>query len=102
MSTNEGEHVHARTECRPIDTAPKDGTLLRLRMQFSRCGDNPGNPLWDDEFCWTIGFNQFEHTTVDEWQYAGWDWNGDEFERGYGGVPIGWLPFHDGPMTEEA
>lgn len=91
MSTEEA--VHAVTACNPMDTAPTDGTLLRLRMDYS--GEEYSNALWDTaQFAWTIGFNQLDHTGVDEWQYAGWDWNGDEFEKGRGGVPVGWLPFH--------
>lgn len=99
--SDEGENIHARTECNPIATAPKDGTLLRLRMDYS--GDGDSNALWDTaDFAWTIGFNQFDHTGDDTWQYAGWDWNGDEFEKGYGATPIGWLPFHAENSTEQA
>lgn len=105
--SDEGEAVHSVNECNPMADAPRDGTLLRLRMRY-RDHDDPGedyrsNPLWDtSDFAWTIGFNQFDHTGVDEWQYAGWDWNGDEFEKGQGGVPVGWLPFHAGSAPDRA
>lgn len=95
--SDEGEHVHAVTACNPIAEAPKDGTLLRLRMDYTTPDDAHAysNALWDTaQLAWTIGFNQFDHTGDDVWQYAGWDWNGDEFEKGSGGVPVGWLPFH--------
>lgn len=32
---DEGEAVHAQAICNPIDTAPKDGTLVRLRVDYS-------------------------------------------------------------------
>ncbi|HRO03129.1 MAG TPA: hypothetical protein PLS69_05950 [Terricaulis sp.] len=88
---DEGEAVHAQAICNPIDTAPKDGTLVRLRVDYSGEG---AHALWDTErFGWTIGFNNFQHDEIDAWKFAGWDWAQDEFVEGRG-TPVGWLPFH--------
>lgn len=74
----------------PIETYKKDGIIVRLLVDYTE-GDNP----LDDsaEPCWTIGFNQFEHSENDEWFLVGWDWSHDCFTSGSGKV-IGWLPFH--------
>ncbi|MBV2183246.1 MAG: hypothetical protein KUL88_01710 [Rhizobium sp.] len=71
-------------------TAPKDNTLVRLLVDYSGEGDHP---LEDAEQAWTVGFNNFEDTEFDEWQFAGWSWSQDCFCEGQGRV-IGWAPFH--------
>lgn len=76
-------------------TAPKDGTLLRLFVDYS--GENASGSLEDAEQAWSIGFNSLDNTGEDVWQIAGWDWCQDCFTEGHGTV-IGWLPFHD-PAT---
>lgn len=70
-----------------IDTAPRDGTMLRLLVDY-RNGDFP---LEDANEAWTIGFNIFDSTGSNEWRFAGWDWCQDRFVQGSGTV-IGWLP----------
>ena len=77
-------------EALPIETAPKDGTMLRLLVDYT---DEGANPLEDAHQAWTIGFNQFDDTEEDMWEFAGWNWKQDCFTAGYG-VAIGWLPFH--------
>lgn len=73
---------------RDLATAPKDGTLIRLLVQFENCS-------FEDslEPCWTIGFNNLSNTGEDHWQFAGWNWSHDVICEG-DGEPIGWLPFH--------
>lgn len=77
-------------EALPMDTAPKDNTLVRLLVDYSGEGEHP---LEDAEQAWTIGFNNFENSEIDEWQFAGWSWSQDCFCEGEGRV-IGWAPFH--------
>lgn len=74
---------------RPMETAPRDGTLVRLLVDFddNATDDGPGPH-------WTIGVNNLEHDGEDEWKFAGWDWNFDEFTAG-DGKPVGWLPLID-------
>ena len=71
----------------PMDAAPKDGTLVRLLVEFEdhATEDGPGpHP--------TIGANTSENDKgPDEWQFAGWNWEHDCFTQGVG-TPVGWLP----------
>lgn len=73
---------------RPMDTAPRDGTLLRLQVRFTE------HATEDAEEAWTIGSNSFDANGEDVWQFAGWCWEHDHFTEGKG-TPIGWLPMHD-------
>ena len=75
---------------RPIETAPKDGTMLRLLVDYE--GVENWMPLTDDNQSWTIGFNDLQNMGDDEWIIAGWNWSQDCFGTGEGKV-IGWLPF---------
>lgn len=78
---------------RDMATAPKDGTILRLLVQFQ------GHSFQDShDPCWTIGFNNLENTTEDRWQFAGWDWCHDCIVEAPG-TPIGWLPMLDEPVS---
>lgn len=75
------------------ETAPKDGTLLRLLVLPSQDHDDPITSFEDSrEPYQTIGFNMLKHTLEDVWQFVGWDWCNDSFIDGHGSV-IGWLPF---------
>lgn len=75
----------------PIDTYKKDGTIVRILVDYS--GDDDHGSLEDDNSqpLWTIGFNNFEDDEVDEWNICGWDWSHDCFTEGHGTV-IAWLP----------
>ncbi|OCC05080.1 hypothetical protein BA190_09195 [Labrys sp. WJW] len=75
---------------RPIETCPRDGTIVRLLVDYT---DGDGALEDSDQPTWTIGFNQQETADDDEWLLAGWNWTHDCFTQGHG-TPIGWLPFH--------
>lgn len=81
---------------RPVETAPRDGRLLRLLVDYS--GEDAFNSLTDELQAWTVGCNALDNTGEDEWQMAGWNWTHDCFSDGNGKV-IGWLPFH--PEAED-
>lgn len=79
---------------RPIETAPKNNTLLRLLVDYT--GEDSAHPLEDDILAWTVGFNNDDNVGEGEgqgWQFAGWSWQQDHFTEGRGKA-IGWLPFH--------
>lgn len=81
---------------KPIGTAPKDGTMVRLLVDYSE----GGAPLDDAERAWTIGFNNLSNTGEDRWQFAGWCWIHDHFTEG-SGEPVGWLPWNNPPADGE-
>src|SRR5690606_35045374 len=73
----------------PIETAPRDGTLVRLLVEFEdHATEDTEGPAW------TIGHNSRDNTGDDEWQFAGWCWNHDHYTEGRG-QPVGWLPMVD-------
>lgn len=69
----------------PMDTAPRDCTMVRLLVNFTdHATEDTAGPAW------TIG----AYPSDDEsggWQFAGWCWTHDHFTEGEG-TPIGWLP----------
>ncbi|HHA2922768.1 TPA: hypothetical protein ACOFDN_001111 [Stenotrophomonas maltophilia] len=79
---------------RPMDTAPTDGTLVRLLVDFtSNATEDTAGPAW------TIGSNNDSNVMADErvgWQFAGWCWDHDHFTEGEG-TPVGWLPLVGAP-----
>lgn len=74
-----------------VITAPKDGTMMRLLVDYT--GEDSSGRLEDEDQAWTIGFNDLDNTGDDEWKFAGWCWSHDHFTEGHG-VVIGWLPLH--------
>ena len=79
----------AEARALPMATAPKDGTMIRLLVDYT----DGGAPLEDDHpRAWTIGFNSLDDTGEDEWKFAGWCWTHDHFTQG-SGTPVGWLPW---------
>lgn len=91
----------------PVDLAPRDGTMLRLLVDYSEAANAaeiaqmnadgylwPHTPLEDTaDTAWTIGFNSLENTGEDTWQFVGWSWSQDCYVEGRGKV-VGWLPLH--------
>ncbi|WP_218567627.1 hypothetical protein [Pseudomonas sp. AOB-7] len=73
----------------PMESAPKDGRLVRLLVSFEENAIDDG----DEPFA-TIGQNNFQNDQVDRWQFVGWNWTHDEFTDGLG-TPLGWLPMLD-------
>ncbi|QIO88859.1 hypothetical protein G9274_002544 [Stenotrophomonas rhizophila] len=78
---------------RPMDTAPRDGTLVRLLVDFDE------NAIEDSiGATWTIGACSDDNVSEGArigWQFAGWCWTHDHFTQGTG-TPVGWLPLIDG------
>ena len=78
---------------RPMDAAPRDGTLVRLLVDFDE------NAIEDSiSATWTIGACNDDNVSEGErigWQFAGWCWTHDHFTEGTG-TPVGWLPLIDG------
>lgn len=72
----------------PMETAPRDGTMLRLLVDFT------DHATEDSDRAPTIGSNSFDNTGEDEWQFAGWSWSQDCYTQGEG-TPVGWLPMLD-------
>ena len=76
---------------RAMDSAPKDGTMVRLLVDYS--SEDACNPLEDAKLAQTIGANTDNNTgDAQGWLIAGWSWEQDCFTQGKGN-PIGWLPF---------
>lgn len=84
---------------RPMETAPKNCTMVRLLINYSDEHDGD-NPLEDSaEPTATIGFCNDDNVLDGEgagWQFAGWDWSQDCFTEG-SGKPIAWAPY-EGPL----
>lgn len=78
---------------RPMNTAPRDGTMIRLLVQFTEhATEDKAGPAW------TIGTRNDHNVGELEWggwQFAGWCWTHDHFTEGKG-TPVGWLPLIDG------
>lgn len=80
----------------PMETAPKDGTLLRLLVEFD------DHPIEDGAGPFaTVGTNYRDNTGEDAWQIVGWCWEQDRFIDGVG-TPIGWLPMLSAALTPPA
>lgn len=98
--TDDGQHLLVCTACgaqedhdprwRDMATAPRDGTMVRLLVEFTE------HATEDADQAPTIGANNFENDGEDRWQFAGWCWSHDHFTQGKG-EPIGWLPMLDEP-----
>lgn len=78
----------------PMETAPKDGTVVRLLVQFTEHNLQEGL-----EEVPTIGVNCGDYDGEPEWKFAGWDWTNDRFTQGEG-TPIGWLPLEPEPIQK--
>lgn len=74
----------------PIETAPKDGTLLLLIVSSE---EEHGQPLEDANPSRTIGFNNFDNDCEDVWKMAGWNWESDYFTEQTNARPEAWQLF---------
>lgn len=77
----------------PIHTAPRDGQMLWLWVKYPDVTRAPWVPLGDHMEGWTLGFNSFDHTGIDEWQFVGWHWSQDCFTDASApeyGKPLRW------------
>ena len=82
----------------PIETCPKDGTLVLLL--FCDAGTAPF-PTEDDQYWRTIGFNNFDNVGEDDvWQVCGWNWCHDQFVNAGPGKGDGQQPTHWCPLPE--
>ncbi|MFI8981446.1 hypothetical protein [Ectopseudomonas khazarica] len=98
--TDDGQHLLVCTACgaqedhdprwRDMATAPRDGTMVRLLVEFTE------HATEDADQAPTIGANNFENDGEDRWLFAGWCWSHDHFTQGQG-EPVGWLPMLDDP-----
>lgn len=105
--TDDGEFMLVCTACgaqenhdpkwRDMATAPRDGTLIRLLVEFTEHATEDSEAMPSP----TIGANSFDHTGEDVWQFAGWSWEQDCFTQGEG-EPVGWLPLLDTPHSDPA
>ncbi|MEJ6328611.1 hypothetical protein Q2B95_08080 [Stenotrophomonas maltophilia] len=77
---------------RPMDAAPRDGTMVCLLVQFDENStEDTTKPAW------TIGACNDDNLGEDErigFQFARWCWTHDHFTEGKA-TPIGWLPLID-------
>ncbi|WP_122975155.1 Lar family restriction alleviation protein [Pseudomonas fulva] len=105
--TDDGEFMLVCTACgaqenhdpkwRDMATAPRDGTLVRLLVEFTEHATEDRESMPSP----TIGANSYDHTGEDVWQFAGWSWEQDCFTQGQG-EPVGWLPLLDTPHPDPA
>ncbi|NVZ61220.1 hypothetical protein HX867_03920 [Pseudomonas gingeri] len=101
--TDDGAHLLVCTACgaqedhdpgwRAMATAPTDGTMVRLLVEFDE------HSTEDEVQAATIGANNFDNDEEDVWRFAGWCWTHDHFTEGKG-TPLGWLPMLDGKAAQ--
>jgi hypothetical protein len=58
----------------PIETAPKDGTLLLLLIKETEISKDSLDDVFTGDYSRTIGINNLDNDEQDRWQIVGWDW----------------------------
>jgi hypothetical protein len=95
VCTKCGTHENHDPKWRDMESAPRDGTLIRLLVNFDE------HSTEDADEAPTIGANNFDNDGEDAWRFAGWCWTHDHFTQGVG-TPVGWLPMIEArPSTAE-
>ena len=65
----------------PIEQAPRDGTLLILAIE----PEGRQHPLSDSaDYTLSFGFNEFDDSEIDRWQFMGYYWDYDQIVDGVG------------------
>lgn len=82
------------TTWQPIETAPKDGTLLILMVDADIDSEDSSHPTENELSYRTIGSNNLDHDGDDLWRFAGWCWQHDHWVEGRGS-PTHWQPMPD-------
>lgn len=81
----------------PIETAPKDGTLVLLHVDFSGRQHRLHDAV---DWAVTTGQNCCDNTGEDVWEVVGWDWSFDAFETEFiepGSAVTHWMPLPPPP-----
>lgn len=76
---------YARLRWHVPERAIRDGRMYLLVVK-QMLDDRSSCPLEDEEFYRTVGWNNFENDGIDEWKFAGWNWENDHFAEGRGKV----------------
>jgi hypothetical protein len=83
----------------PIETAPKDGTLILLLVAADPDSEDSSMPTENAMYFRTIGSNELEDTGEDTWSFAGWCWQHDHWVNGRG-LPAKWAPIPTLPPND--
>lgn len=107
------EQAQALKGWEPMDSAPKDGTLVLLVVNNREEANTEAvarkhaegyvwsaNALDDALYSRTVGHNNRDNDGEDRWQVAGWCWSHDHYTGGHG-RPVLWRPLPAMPELEQ-
>jgi hypothetical protein len=83
----------------PIETAPKDGTLLLLLIKETEISKDSLDDVFTGDYSRTIGINNLDNDEQDRWQIVGWDWCHSIFVDKEE-TPSYWKPFPYEPFNQ--